>query len=616
MHSGKRKGEDLNGSTLTPSSKQRRTATETAVTAMDVMTSPPTAKKDPPTAKKDPPAKKAPECAMFVNEWEAFTKKHSAMAICFKPEFWDFMEKKGLKGQGLAALLTVPSQWLHEYILDNERKKLSQKALDGLLLLVAKEKKDLVLFWLDFCKDICNGKEECTLLPPKQWLAVEGNLGELTWALREAARLKFVDARFENVKWAALKALYYEDVQDGEDVEKLTYDELYTHVLASRVILEDVGVLENCLRFYQKNQVATIEFKIADMIFLFRELMEVDEDFADIVSLFKKNGWYYFTEDADGANGSSMPALKRSASMDSNGSMKIYVAKPKPRGVRVKDDILGFAWALPSGYHSHWIMAERWPIGSKRRDNMEKEHPVQVYGSKFDGTAEYICFATKRVICENDNIKDKEKLITDDLYTIPYMALKKDFLEHMELAKEDWTAEKQRSKSVVISNENKPPTVNDDDNESQYVDASYYDALKDGSSSTTTTNAKVDLSGNPMVYDRPIRFCDDCVKKDHPAGAYDKKGLHTCHLCPKGAEWYETDYVVNDYNRGGTTLYHGYKCRECGNKCVMKDFNQVSYMYNPSPGWVYTNVWSSGFQCPECRDEGDSLGPEQENFEF
>ena len=48
--------------------------------------------------------------------------------------------------------------------------------------------------------------------------------------------------------------------------------------------------------------------------------MEVDKDFADIVSLFKKNRWYYFTEDADGANGSSMPALERMSSVVSDGS--------------------------------------------------------------------------------------------------------------------------------------------------------------------------------------------------------------------------------------------------------------------------------------------------------
>jgi len=528
MHSGKRKGEDLNGSTLTPSSKQRRTAKKKAVTAMDVMTS-------------SPPAKKAPECAIFVKEWEAFTNKHpDFQESCFLPAFWDFTKKHSdFKAKGLTALLTVPSEWLHKCIVDNEGQQLSPKALDRLLLLVAKERKELVLFWLELCKDICNGKEECTLKIP----------------IQETPNLKLGGALLEGSKLQLVRFM----MRQGSHL--------------------------------------CVEFKIADMIFLFRESMEVDEDFADIVSLFKTNGWYNFAEDADGANGSSMPALKRSVSMDSNGSMKMYVAKPKPHGVRVKDDILGFAWALPSGYHSHWIMAERWPIGSKRRDNMERGHPVQVYGSKFDGTAEYICFATKRVICENDNIKDKEKLISDDLYTIPYMALKKDFLEHMELAKEN------EAKREASNGSSKPALKRSASMDSNGVE----DAKAD---------AEVDLSGKPMVYDRPIRFCDDCVKKDHPAGAYDKKGLHTCHLCPKGAEWYETDYVVNDYNRGGTTLYHGYKCRECDNACVMKDFNQVSYMYNPSPGWVYTNVWSSGFRCPKCRCEGDSLGPEQEDFDF
>ena len=127
---------------------------------------------------------------------------------------------------------------------------------------------------------------------------------------------------------------------------------------------------------------------------------------------------------------------------------------------------------------------------------------------------------------------------------------------------------------------------------------------------------KVDLMNNPMVYDRPIRFCGDCVKKDHPAGAYDKRGSHTCHLCPKDAEFYDFDYVMNDYNRGGTTLFHGYKCRErCGNTCVVKEFDKERYMYNPSPGWVYSNVYSNGFRCFKCRGKEDSLGPEQEDFD-
>ena len=266
MHSGKRKGEDLNGSTLTPPLK-RRTATETAVTAMDVMTS------SPPTAKKDPPTKKAPECAMmievnpalpiFVKEWEVFTKKHpDFQEISFLPAFWDFTKKHSdFKAKGLAALLTVPSQWLHKYIVDNEGKKLSPKALDGLLLLVAKDKKDLVLFLLDFCKDICNGEEECTLKIPHE-------PPDFFWgrALLEASKLQLV----------------------------------------------------RCMM--QQSSHLRVEFKIADMIFLFRELMEVDKDFADIVSLFKKNRWYYFTEDADGATGSSMPALKRMSSVVSDGS--------------------------------------------------------------------------------------------------------------------------------------------------------------------------------------------------------------------------------------------------------------------------------------------------------
>ena len=127
---------------------------------------------------------------------------------------------------------------------------------------------------------------------------------------------------------------------------------------------------------------------------------------------------------------------------------------------------------------------------------------------------------------------------------------------------------------------------------------------------------EVDLSGMPMVYDRPIRFCRDCVEKDHPAGAYDKRGSHTCHLCPNDAEYYDFEYVMNDYNRGGTTLRHGYKCRErCGNACVVKEFDKESYMYNPSPGWVYSNVYSNGFRCFKCRGKEDSLGPEQENFD-
>ena len=127
---------------------------------------------------------------------------------------------------------------------------------------------------------------------------------------------------------------------------------------------------------------------------------------------------------------------------------------------------------------------------------------------------------------------------------------------------------------------------------------------------------EVDLNGMPMVYGRPIRFCRDCVEKDHPAGAYDKRGSHTCHLCPNDAEYYDFEYVMNDYNRGGTTLRHGYKCRErCGNACVVKEFDKESYMYNPSPGWVYSNVYSNGFRCFKCRGKEDSLGPEQENFD-
>ena len=127
---------------------------------------------------------------------------------------------------------------------------------------------------------------------------------------------------------------------------------------------------------------------------------------------------------------------------------------------------------------------------------------------------------------------------------------------------------------------------------------------------------EVDLNGMPMVYDRPIRFCRDCLEKDHPAGAYDKRCSHTCHLCPNDAEYYDFEYVMNDYNRGGTTLRHGYKCRErCGNACVVKEFDKESYMYNPRPGWVYSNVYSNGFRCFKCRGKEDSLGPEQENFD-
>ena len=73
---------------------------------------------------------------------------------------------------------------------------------------------------------------------------------------------------------------------------------------------------------------------------------------------------------------------------------------------------------------------------------------------------------------------------------------------------------------------------------------------------------------------------------------------------------------MNDYNRGGTTLFHGYKCRErCGNTCVVKEFDKERYMYNPSPGWVYSNVYSNGFRCFKCRGKEDSLGPEQEDFD-
>ena len=284
-------------------------------------------------------------------------------------------------------------------------------------------------------------------------------------------------------------------------------------------------------------------------------------------------------KDADGANGSSMPALKRMSSVVPDGSSeetKQYEAKREADERKITVAEL-FQWlTIPIARYREIKTLLSIPSGGdlKTRPYIVKHVKQRVYvwfsnaevltddennnillteikwTSRYfyinsDGYLEAItCEAESSTVHEFCNLVTQEqnrwaeenmRLMltamkqTDTVSKKNVLSkVKEGELEkyenllkiYVERGFEDWTAEKQRSKSVLSDvQQNKPPTVNDDDNESQYVDASYYDAPKDGSSSTTTTNAKVDLSGKPAP---------QAVHSAKPAAKQDAKPADSC----------------------------------------------------------------------------------------
>tara|TARA_B100001094_G_C18194384_1_gene809579 strand:+ start:726 stop:6560 length:5835 start_codon:yes stop_codon:yes gene_type:complete len=233
---------------------------------------------------------------------------------------------------------------------------------------------------------------------------------------------------------------------------------------------------------------------------------------------------------------------------------QIYVAKPKPRGVRVTDKTTGsgFAWALPTGYRKDWVEAERWPKDDRRRDNMRPKDEVKVYGSKSDGTQRYICFATEALICANDSIKDDEKLITNDKYKIPYLALEKDFLDHMELQvlrKCDGVCDIDTPQKIAKTFPEYTTVAGEKHDAVHFCDSCY----EDGDLTIVSECGHLERDTDTVTMICQVvegwegLWCDKCIDKDTTYTTYDDKfGNHCIRYVPKkntfGKE-YSSDYT-------------------------------------------------------------------------